>query len=173
MSKAKNLCPSCGSDKILNIREDLSKCMLCGQYIGPDGFPSKLKVFPSARQVKELASTPLEGISEVVEEKTLELHGDMITFIGRVAERLAPLTGLDQSAKLRALEVQKEIRNELTEVFQGKKDFNKWYDKTKTQFGLHSQTFMSILHDSLEGLKSTEAQELQQQYAQTLARMRA
>lgn len=166
------LCPSCGSDKILSIRKDLSKCMLCGQYIGPDGFPAKLKIYPSATQVKELASAQVEGVSEISEAKPFELPSDMITFIDRVAERLAPLTGLDRAAKARALEVQQEIRKELTEVFQGKSEFNKWYDKTKTKFGLHSQTFVSIIYECLQGLNSPEAQELQQQYAQALARMR-
>lgn len=176
----KLICPKekCKSDKILLIKEGLAKCLMCGTYFTPatskNPIPHfyRLEVTPRQDEIRELAAMPLERVSEIDETKTSELSSDMITFIGRVAERLAPLTGLDEHAKARALEIQNEIRRELTDVFHGKGDYNKWYDQTKTKFGLHNQTFVSLLQDSLQGLNSQEAQELQQEYAQTLARMR-
>jgi len=175
----KLICPNetCKSDKILVINEGLAKCLICGAYLTPNptGPPHfyRNEVMTRPDEIKEIATIPLVNFSEMNEpKKPSVLPADMIIFIGRVAERLAPLTGLDQTAKARALEIQTEIRNELTDVFQGKKDFNKWYDETKTKFGLHNQTFVSMLYESLQGLSSPEAQELQQQYAQSLARMR-
>jgi alpha-L-arabinofuranosidase len=100
------------------------------------------------------------------------LEPDMQTFIERVAERLTPLEGLDQTGKLRALNVREQFRRELTDVFLGKQDWNKWFDKTKTTLGLHTVTFMKILHQCLEGLRSPEAQSLRQDYEAALARIR-
>jgi len=176
---AKPICPnpSCGSDKIMVIKEGLAKCLICGTYLTPatSKKPTRFyrnEVMTRPDEIKDIASIPLEKFSEDETKKTPVIPADMIIFIGRVAEKLAPLTGLDSTGKERALEVQKEIRKELMDVFQGNKDFNKWYDETKTKFGLHHQTFVSMLYESLQGLSSPEAQELQQQYAQTLARMR-
>jgi len=175
----KLICPNetCKSDKILVINEGLAKCLICGTYLTPATSKKpthfyRNEVMTRPDEIKDIASMPLQRFSEDETKKKPVLPADMILFIGRVAEKLAPLTGLDSTAKERALEVQKEIRNELTDVFQGNKDFNKWYDETKTKFGLHNQTFVSMLYESLQGLSSPEAQELQQQYAQSLARMR-
>jgi len=100
------------------------------------------------------------------------IEPDMQTFINRVAERLTPLEGLDQTGKLRALNVREQFRRELTNVFLGKQDWNKWFDKTKTTLGLHIVTFMKMLYQCLEGLKSPEAQSLRQDYEAALARIR-
>jgi alpha-L-arabinofuranosidase len=100
------------------------------------------------------------------------LEPDMQTFIDRVAERLTPLEGLDQTGKLRALNVREQFRRELTDVFLGKQDWNKWFDKTKTTLGLHTVTFMKMLYQCLEGLRSPEAQSLRQDYEAALARIR-
>ena len=78
----------------------------------------------------------------------------MLTFIRRVAERLAPTTGLNPEAKARCLKVQERFRRELVEVFQGERNFSDWFDRKKTDLGLHHITFMRILYESLEGLKS-------------------
>ena len=100
------------------------------------------------------------------------IEPDMQTFIDRVAEHLTRLDGLDPQGKIRALTVREQFRKELTQVFLGKQDWNKWFDKTRTQLGLHTVTFMQILHKCLEGLKSPEAQSLRADYEQALARLR-
>lgn len=119
----------------------------------------------------------MEDVNETEEmesemSETNGLSSDMLTFISRVAERLAPTKGLNPEAKARCLKVQEQFRRELVEVFQGKRNFSEWYDQKKTDLGLHHYTFMKILYESLEGLKSPKAQELREQYAQTLRRMR-
>jgi len=100
------------------------------------------------------------------------IEPDMQTFINRVAERLTPLEGLDSAGKMRALNVREQFRKELTDVFLGKQDWNKWFDKTRTNLALHTVTFMKILHQCLEGLRSPEAQNLRQDYEAALARIR-
>jgi len=100
------------------------------------------------------------------------IEPDMQTFINRVAERLTPLKGLDQTGKLRALNVREQFRRELTHVFLGKQDWNKWFDKTKTTLGLHTVIFMKMLYQCLEGLRSPEAQTLRADYEAALARIR-
>jgi len=100
------------------------------------------------------------------------IEPDMQTFIDRVAERLTPLEGLDQTGKLRALNVREQFRKELTNVFLGKQDWNKWFDKTKTTLGLHTVIFMKMLYQCLEGLRSPEAKSLRADYEAALARIR-
>jgi len=100
------------------------------------------------------------------------IEPDMQTFINRVAERLTPLTGLDQTGKIRALNVREQFSKELTDVFLGKQDWNKWFDKTRTNLGLHTVTFMKILYQCLEGLISKEARSLRADYEVALARIR-
>mgnify|MGYP001044477639 CR=1 FL=1 len=160
-------CPNCNAEAPkIKVFDGLYKCPFCGSYFRsalPSSPAPKFKIISKLDKVKEQIANPEIG--------TLELSPDMVTFVHRVSERLAPLTGLNEVAKAKALEIQREIRRELTEVFQGKEDFNKWYDRTKTSLGLHHLTFIQILYDSLEGLKGPEAQELQQQYAQTLSQM--
>jgi len=100
------------------------------------------------------------------------IEPDMQTFIDRVVEHLTPLTGLDPEGKVRALTVREQFRRELIQVFLGKQDWNKWFDKTRTNLALHTVTFMQILHKCLEGLKSSEARNLRADYEAALARIR-
>lgn len=100
------------------------------------------------------------------------IEPDMQAFINRVAERLTPLEGLDSAGKMRALNVREQFRKELTNVFLGKQDWNKWFDKTKTTLGLHTVIFMKMLYQCLEGLRSPEARSLRADYEAALARIR-
>jgi len=117
-----------------------------------------------------------QNIEEAYHQTRLALppaiEPDMQTFINRVAERLTPLEGLDQAGKLRALNVREQFRKELTNVFLGKQDWNKWFDKTKTTLGLHTVIFMKMLYQCLEGLRSPEAKSLRADYEAALARIR-
>lgn len=157
-------CPICGN-RLLHIREGLSKCLFCGQYIDQKKqLPPKLNIISSL--------TKIQAVEAGITETTTALSADMVIFIRRISETLAPTEGLDGEARARALNVQEQFQRQLTDVFQGKGDFSKWFDKTKTSLGLHPFNFMTILHEALEGLKSSEAQELREQYAQTIRRMR-
>jgi len=116
----------------------------------------------TTQQPKQASSAP-----------TSPLHPDMLTFVYRVAERLTPLDGLDATGRSRALKVREEFRRELTEVFQGREDYNAWFDRTRTQLGLHLIQFVRILYECLEGLRSEGARSLRREYEVTLGRLRA
>ncbi len=100
-----------------------------------------------------------------------ELEPDMIIFAQRIAEKLASTEGLPPDGIERALKVQKEIENELRDVFLDKKDYNQWFNRTKTKFGLHPYKFTTILINCLEGLQSVDAQALRADYQQSLSRL--
>jgi hypothetical protein len=100
-----------------------------------------------------------------------ELSPDMFTFTYRVAERLTSLDGLPEDARSRALKVREQIRQDLRDVFLGKESFDVWFNRTKTQHGLHTMTFVRILYDSLDGLKSEDARGLRAEYGQMLNKL--
>jgi len=159
------VCKFCGG-VILEVSPGFFKCVgLCGQYVreNPRGPLPKLEVVSTLERLTAheagVETTGGEGLS-----------ADMLIFITRVAEGIAPTTGLDEESAARARKVQEQFRRELVDVFQGRGSFNKWFDRTKTNLGLHSQKFMKILYESLEGLRSDEAKELRQQYGQAIQR---
>ncbi|MEM2849042.1 MAG: hypothetical protein QXI36_02060 [Candidatus Bathyarchaeia archaeon] len=102
-----------------------------------------------------------------------QLNQDMITFAYRVAERLTPLNGLDAQARARALKVRERFRKELENVFLGHEDFQNWFNRTRSQLGLHLVDFTQIIYESLQGLKSPEARELRKQYGETLTKLKS
>lgn len=107
-------------------------------------------------------------------KKVEELEPDQITFINRAVDALAGnLEGYPKDAQQRAMEQKSEMRRELTEVFQGKRKYEDWFNKTKTQFGLHTYTFTKMLYDCLDGLRSPDAQALRSDYYQALRRLGA
>lgn len=54
----------------------------------------------------------------------------------------------------------------------GKGDLTKWFNKTRNELGLHAINLSTILYESLEGLRSKDAQELRGQFAEHLQRLR-
>jgi len=158
-------CRVCGG-QVAKVEEGFFKCQLCGQYFreSPTGpFPRYEVVSTLERLTAHEAGVETAAGGE-------GLSADMLIFITRVAERLAPTIGLDEESAARARQVQEQFRRELVDVFQGKGSFNKWFDKTRTNLGLHTIEFMRILHESLEGLRSDEAKELREEYGQALQR---
>lgn len=131
--------------------------------------PEEPKVTP------ETTSTPPPKRRKRVTRKKLvpteELEPDMKTFAKRISEKLASTEGLPPDGVERALKVQKEIQTDLRDVFLGKKDYNQWFDRTKTKFGLHPYTFTTILVKCLEGLQSIDAQALRADYQGSLSRL--
>lgn len=159
-------CRLCGGP-LLKVKERLYICRFCGNYF-PDTSPTA--PLPSLRVVSE--PDKLKDLIVGMETQEGGLSSDMLTFTARVAERLVPTTGLTGDMAQQVQKVQDDIRREFIEVFQGKRNFEKWFNQTKTNLALHPQKFTTILYESLEGLKSPEAQELREGYAQALARMR-
>lgn len=162
-------CRFCGG-LVLEVSPGLFKCIgLCGQYFkeGAEGPLPKIEVATTLDKLRaheagvETTTTSLEG----------GLSADMLIFINRVAERLVPTEGLTHEMTEQVKKVQNQFRRELTEVIQGKQDFNKWFNKTKTNLGLHAYKLTTTLYESLAGLKSPEAQELLMQYGEALQRL--
>ena len=160
-----DICKFC-QGKVVEVSPGLFKCIgICGQYFPEDKeVPPKLTIVSSVDTLRAH-----EAGVEVGEGGGLSV--DMLTFISRVAEALAPTAGLDEDGTVRALKIQEDFRRELVEVFQGGEDYDKWYSRTKTKLGLHPQKFMTILYQCLEGLRSPEAQELRADYAQAIRKM--
>jgi len=153
------ICNACGSP-LEKTSTGSYKCTVCGlNYPNPRAKTPLLDPYVK----KNPALPPIES-----EE---ELTSDMTTFINRLAQKLAPTEGLPADAVPRALKVQERYRKELRNVFLGKGDFNEWFNKTRTERGLHMVTFTQMIHDSLTGLKSPEAQSMREEYAQTIGRI--
>lgn len=139
--------------------------------------PSREIEEPEIDKPEEVTETPVKKKRKPPLRKKLpqveseELEPDMIIFAQRIAEKLASTEGLPPDGVERALKVQKEIENDLRDVFIDKKDYNQWFDRTKTQFGLHPYKFTTILMECLEGLQSVDAQALRSDYQQSLSRL--
>ena len=100
------------------------------------------------------------------------LSSDQRIWVERIAEKLTETKEWDTpETKARALKVRGQLQKELTDCLMGDGDFNKWFDTTRTKLGLHTRVLTQILHESLTGLRSQEAQELKKQYGQSLQKM--
>lgn len=130
--------------------------------------PKRMEVYPRSALVREAA---VEGSYEMSIVSESGLSSDMATFIRRVAEALVPIDVYDdRAARARALKVRQDVRMELTDVFDGKVKFDDWFNRTRQNLNLHALELSQILYDSLEGLKSDEAQQLREHYGQALTR---
>lgn len=148
---------------------NLYKCYTCeqltedrkdGTFVAP-----QLKVFPRIERVRAAAT---EGMREVTMAVPSEqgLDREMVTFISRVASALTSTKGYEDDPEVlsRIMTVRQQYRQALTEVFEGKTEFQAWYDKTKTATGMHPTDFNRMLYDALEGLTSEEAIEMRKGY---------
>lgn len=158
------ICPACGEKGLQKIREGLKKCVYCSQYVTPKGIFYKFQVMGVPKELKQLR----EATAKIVEP---EVTSDQRTFINRISQKLASTTGLSGEARQRALKVQEQFRQELTNIFLGEGDFNRWFDEKRTQLGLHTYNLAKIIFESLQGLKSPEAKSLRTQYAQAIQRL--
>ena len=98
------------------------------------------------------------------------LDKDMTIFVRRVAEALTPVEGYehDEAFKQRAFKVRETFIQELTDCFTGKKDFDTWYDATKTSLGMHPTEMARVMYNALDGLSSPEAIQFQAGFAAAL-----
>lgn len=135
--------------------------------------PTYWREFLSSKGIISALNPPEEkSESKQPREKAEELDRGIFTFIYRVAERLTPLGGLGQEGRRRALKVRDQYQRDLTDVFLGKRDYNDWFNETKTKHSLRDIELMENLYECLEGIATPEARSLRQQYGQVLERMR-
>ena len=164
-------CFSCGSDYLLEVELGLYRCQICGQLneerIPGRVLPRRMEVYPRIEQVREAAT---EGLYEMTKSAPSEggLHPEMVTFMNRVAESLIPTEGYKREIKVKLLKTQNDIKKDLTNVFEGKKKFEDWYDKTRTNLGRNSREMDEIIYVSLEGLRNPEAVDLRNAFEQKL-----
>jgi len=131
--------------------------------------PPTMKVYPSVERVREAAA---EGARELAAATPSDsgLPPDMAVFIRRVAEALTPLKGYekDRGFVSRALGVRRQFRRELTEVFEGKRKFQEWYDSTRTSLGKSEREMDEVIYNALEGLNDPEAMDMRNMFEQKL-----
>jgi len=131
MSEVKVLCPSCGSDKVLHIREDLNKCMMCRQYFGDNAMPPKLEVYPDKVEVDELAATKRKEVETISEAQW--------KFINAVANRLtyAPYQ-------------RKHFRETFMKVFNGENTMQNWIDMTCVETGMKEEDLQRVVNEEFQ-----------------------
>ena len=161
-------CVSCGGP-LYKVREGLDKCHFCGQYHGPGGMVSSLKVFPDIDRIREHAVIGRAVVQAPLEVDEPEgLPEDLLIFGNRLTVRLSPTVGYTPEIVEQILKEREEYRKGLLEVFDGKREWQNWFDRTKTKKGLHRHTFMTMIIESLEGLTHPEAVELKIAYEEAM-----
>lgn len=164
-------CPICGGASRW-IYSNLYKCYFCEMYFNDTSegvLPQRLEAFTSIDKVREYA---VAGISEEVKSVPSEegIHPEMAVFIRRLSESLTPIyQDYPKNVQLDILRTRAEYRDQLTEVIEGKRDAQEWFDRTKTRTGLHRRELIQKIVDSLEGLTNPEAVAMREEYRQVLA----
>jgi hypothetical protein len=147
-------CPTCRSP----LKRDptgLLRCNICGFVYKPGQTTPLLQGYIPKRQIR--ASNKDNG------------DVDQTTFIDRVIDRIIPLhQDYTPEAKRKLTNVRHQYRQGIKDVFNGKKSFNKWYEKTRKTLGIHEIDLTRILYESLEGLTSVEARQMREQWGQAL-----
>ena len=160
------VCFNCGGP-LRMIRPNLYKCYICGQLNDVRSgvlLPRVMKVYPRIEQVREAA---VEGRYEMVAAVPSEsgLAPDMVTFVRRIVETLAPIKEGDEREIInRVLKVRSQFKRELVDVFEGKKKFQEWYDGVRTSLGMRDDQMDRVIYDALEGLSSPEAVEMRMSF---------
>jgi len=165
-------CFACGGPLRL-VREGLYRCYMCGQLNEDRGgqlLPPTMKVYPSVEKIREAAVEGARELTTVVPSDT-GLPPDMMIFIRRVAETLTPLKGYEKDRGFvgRALKVRQQFRQELTEVFEGKRKLQEWYDSTRTSLGKSDRDMDEIIYNALDGLSNPDAIDMRNMFEQKLS----
>jgi len=128
-----------------------------------------MEVFPRIEKVREAAK---EGVYEMVSSVPSEsdISRDIAIFIGRVVEALTPIKGHEEDREFvtRALRVRSRFRDELTDVFKGKRKFKEWYNLTGSDLGKSERDMDEIIYNALEGLSEPEAIDMRMGFEQKL-----
>ncbi len=166
---------------VIEIGDNLYKCIFCEMPLTKKGVelvPYRNVVYPYDREVRDRLRIGDRAPEVVVKETEPDapfgagLDKDMVIFIRRTAEALTPITGYehDEGFKRRAFKVRDTFIHELTDCFTGKRDFDKWFDSTKTSLGKHPSEMTQIMIDALEGLKNPEAVQMRNSLGAALQR---
>ena len=164
-------CYRCGG-RIRVVAGGLYKCQMCGAYNqiqGAFSMPSTMRVFTSFDRVK---AATIEGAYEQTKGQPSmgDVAPDMVEFISRLATTLSPIEGYTPDIQGKQLELRKSYVKQLNDVFDGKMDFQAWFDKTKTKRSLARDDLIKMIYDALEGLQSEEAQGMRAQYEAMLTK---
>ena len=162
-------CFACGGPLRL-VREGLYRCYVCGQLNQDRGgrvLPPTMKVYPSVEGIREAAA---EGVREEAVTAPMGLSHDITVFIQRVVEALTPIKGYedDRGFVVRALRVRQKFRDELTDVFKGKRKFKEWYNSTGSDLGKSERDMDEIIYNALEGLSEPEAIDMRNMFEHKL-----
>jgi len=148
------MCPTCRTP-LKRDTTGLLRCNICGFNYKPGQLTPLLQGYTPKRQIMAANRDDADV--------------DQTTFINRVIDRIVPLhADYTPEAKKKLHVVREQYRQGLKDVFNGKGTFNKWFEKTRRTLGYHSVDLTRILYESLEGLTSTEARQMREQWGQAL-----
>jgi len=149
-------CPTCRT-RLARVG-GLLKCQICGFTYKPGQSTPLLSGF---------APKPLTP-------KVATADAELETFINRVAQKLVPIYKDYSPENKKALQTgQTKIKQQLHDVFNGKDNLEKWFNRTRRDLGKHAIDLTQILHDSLEGLQTKEARDMRAQYGEALQAIQA
>jgi len=147
-------CSTCGS-QLKRDPTGLLHCAVCGFNYKPGQSTPLLQSYVPRRQITAVNK---DG-GDV----------DQTTFTTRVIDRIVPLhADYTPEIKKKLQNVRQQYRQGLQDVFNGKGTFDKWFEKTRRTLGFHAVDLTRIIFESLEGLASTEARQMRQQYGEAL-----
>ena len=175
-----SVCPFDGYP-VNEIGENLYKCIFCDMRLTmKEGalVPYRNVAYPYDRVVRDRLKVG-DRVPEAVAQETEPvpdvpfgdgLDQEMTVFVRRAAEALTPVEGYedDEAFKQRAFKVRETFIQELTDCLTGKRDFDEWFDATKTSLGKHPTEMARIMYNALEGLSSPEAIQFQAGFAAAL-----
>jgi hypothetical protein len=149
-----SFCPTC-QQILKRTAEGLLKCSICGFTYKPKTSTPLLSGYtPKTLAAKQPNST----------DRELEI------FINRVAQKLLPIyNDYDIKVKNALMKNRAKLVKELHNVFEGKESLEKWFTRTRRNYGKHVIDMTKILYDSLEGLRSQEAVQMRKEYEQALS----
>jgi len=129
----KDICPSCGSDKIMVIKEGLAKCLICDAYVTPatPANPTRFyrhEVMTKPDEIKELAAKQ--------EIEVLNLSDSQWRFVNAVANRLTY-----------APDMRKHYRAVLIEVFAEKRTLQDAIEQICVESGMHESDLKKLMDE--------------------------
>lgn len=139
------------------------------EYVESRGFLGPLTYASQEQEEESASSSPL---METPKEEMSSADRDLLLFAQRVGDKLIPnINDYEPKIKAQLTEVRNGYVRELLGVFEGKETMEKWFQRTKSNRGLHQLDLMQMLYGSLEGLQSQEARDMKKQYAEALQGM--
>ncbi|MCW1308309.1 MAG: hypothetical protein OH337_03815 [Candidatus Parvarchaeota archaeon] len=128
------------------------KSVAIGTYTpipGENYWDSYLKMLNLVGESGGKVQAPTPTVGEAVSEEE-----EIKIFVDRVAENLCPPEkGIPEWYK-------KKVRDELMEVFEGKRELGEWFDKVRTELNLKTYQVADAVYRAFEGLRSEGAREM-------------